>query len=577
MKQLRKIAYQQKKHIYSLSFVALFIGIVAVLQAYIIASVVDQVFLKGLTFREVIPFLAILLVVFLARTFLSYVSDRLGMNMGEKAKAEFRRMLLHHYIKNPLQALMKGQSGNRVSMVIDAVDEIEPYYSKYYPQMIQSSIVPIIIISAVFWQSWISGVILLLIAPLISLAMVIIGRITKKKAENQMEKLAAFSGVFLDRLQGLVTLKLFGKASEQHDVIRQSSLDYREATMDVLKIAFLSSLIVELFSMFGIALVAFEVGARLVIYNELSFFAAFFVLILAPEFFASLKEYGSAFHAGKGSVGAAKKIIDEIEARNQSIEWGNKRFQKDGPPKIELKNVSFTYEGGSFSIEGVSAVIDPYSETAIVGGSGSGKTTLLHVIAGLYPTTGGQVLMNYCPLFQYKEHEWYQQLTYISQHPYLFSGTIKENLIMGSHRQSVSRAELDEVAEKTGLTLLINELEKGYDTQIGEGGRGLSGGEKQRIALARAFLKRPSVILFDEPTVGLDLQTEQILQQSIKELAQHSTMITVAHRLHTIKNADQVLLMENGSIRAQGAHEELMSSASDYRKIVEAQQKGAVG
>ena len=573
MKQLKEIARAQKKQRYSLLTMSILIGAVIVAQAYFIVKIVNNIFLEGASFQSILPLLGGLLLVLAARALFSYINGRTGIKMAAKVKKDFRKALISKYSRNPIQASLKGQSGQKVSVMMDSVDEIDSYFSKYYPQMIQTSIVPLIILIAVFSQNWVSGLIMLVTAPFIPVFFIVIGTATQKKSEEQMEKLAAFSGRFLDTLQGLATLKFFGRAKQQQNAIRQSSLDYRDATMTVLKIAFLSSLMVEFISMLSISLVALEVGLRLVIYEQLTFFTAFFVLILAPEFFNSLKELGTAFHTGRGSMGAAKKVTAELEETEQPVEWGNQPLEKDRSPVIQLRNASFSYGEENFALKQIQTEIAPLSEVAIVGRSGSGKTTLLHLISGIVGTSEGEILVNGRPLFSYKEKDWFDQLSYISQNPYLFSGTIEENIAIGG-RGTASREEVEKAAEKAGISDMIVSLEKGYDTNIGEGGRGISGGEKQRIALARAFLKKPSVILFDEPTVGLDLQTERILQRSMKELAKSSTIITVAHRLHTIRNADQIIFLEAGEMTAAGTHEELLVSVPEYRNMVTAQQGG---
>ncbi|GAE06799.1 transport ATP-binding protein CydD [Paenibacillus sp. JCM 10914] len=212
----------------------------------------------------------------------------------------------------------------------------------------------------------------------------------------------------------------------------------------------------------------------------------------------------------------------------------------------------------------------PGEQVAIVGRSGSGKTTLLHLISGLLKPSGGEVHVNGRTLASTEEASWFQQVSYITQHPFIFAGTFAENIAIGTNR-AVSRQEMEHAAEQAGLAALITGLAEGYDTVVGEGGRGLSGGEKQRLALARAFLNRPAVILFDEPTVGLDLRTERILQRSIAELAQGVTMITVAHRLHTIQHADRILFMEDGTMIDSGSHEELLERLPQYAEMVNIQ------
>ncbi|MDQ0256060.1 ATP-binding cassette subfamily C protein CydD [Evansella vedderi] len=574
MKQLKEIARKQKNSMYTLVLMSILLGAVIIAQAYLIVVIVDSIFLQGESFHVILPALLSLIVVLGGRSFFTYVIGRTGVKMASKVKRNYRKALLSKYARNPMQGALKGQSGEKVSILLDAVDEIDSYFSKYYPQMIQTTIVPIMILTAIFSQNWVSGLIMIVTAPFIPIFMIIIGKATQRKSEEQLEKLAQFSGKFLDILQGLTTLKLFGRAKEKQEAIRQSSLDYRDATMTVLKIAFVSSLMLEFISMLSIALVALEVGLRLIIYENLPFFTAFFVLILAPEFFNSLKELGSAFHSGRGSMGAAKKVIDELEETEQPVQWGDAPLEeRKEPPAIELRNLKFSYGEGSFSLKGVMASIPPASDVAIVGRSGSGKTTLLHLLSGIIAPSQGEILVNGKGLHQYKEAEWFDQLAYISQNPYLFSGTIQENIAIGG-KEEATIEKVKMAAEKAGIAEMISKLENGYSTEIGEGGRGLSGGEKQRIALARAFLKKPSVILFDEPTVGLDLHTERVLQRAMKELAVTSTVITVAHRLHTIREADQILFMANGELVAKGTHEELLLSNSEYRSMVSVHEGG---
>lgn len=577
MKQLKEIAHAQKKRRYLLYLLSVMIGAVIIGQAFFIVSIVERIFLQSESFREILPLLAGLIIMLVARSIFTYGNGRIGVKMAAEVKGDYRKSLLSRYTRNPILASLKGQSGQKVSILMDAIDGIDSYFSKYYPIMIQTKIVPFMIVVVIFFQNWVSGLIILVTAPFIPIFMIIIGGATEKKSEEQVDKLARFSGKFLDILQGLSTLKFFGRARQQKETIRQSSLDYRDATMSVLKIAFLSSLMIEFISMLSIALVALEVGLRLVVYEHLTFFTAFFVLILVPEFFASLKELGSAFHSGRGSMGAAKMITEELEEIEQPLEWGELRLEKGNqPPTIALQNVGFSYGEGKFALSQLGVTIPPYSDVAIVGRSGSGKTTLLHVISGLVGTSVGSILVNERPLFDYQEADWFDQLSYISQDPYLFSGTIEENITIG-RREKATRIEVERAAEKAGILELIENLEDKYETRIGEGGRGLSGGEKQRIALARAFLKKPSVILFDEPTVGLDLHTERILQRSIEELARAATVITVAHRLYTIKKAKQILFLDDGELVAQGTHDELIISQSEYRKMVLAQRGDNAG
>ena len=570
---LKELALEQKRKLVLLVIFAVTTGVAIIGQGYLLVAVVDRIFLKDATFSDVIPLLIGLFFAFFARTILQYLSGRTGVKMASQVKGNLRKNLLNKFSESTAQSSLQGQSGKKVSVMMDTVDEIDSYFSDYIPQVIQATIIPLIILVVIFTQHIATGLIIMITAPFIPIFMMIIGFKTKDKSEEQLDKMAAFSGGFLDTLQGLTTLKLLGRSKEQKETIRKSSLDFRDATMEVLKIAFQNSLVLEFISMLSMGIIALELALRLIVFQDITFLTAFFMLVLAPEFYTKLKDLGSAFHTGRGSMGAAKKLADELTETEKPVLWGAESLEREVPLAIELRGAGFTYGEDAFTLKNIQLEIVPNEQVAIVGKTGAGKSTLLNVIAGLVSVSEGEMLINGKPRSNFKEKDWFDRLSYISQNPYLFSGTIAENIAIGG-RLDATRAEIVQAAEKAGISELVDSLEHGYDTAIGEGGRDLSGGEKQRIAIARAFLKSPSVILFDEPTTGLDLRTEKILQASIKELSKASAVITVAHRLHTIKNADKIIFLENGELLATGTHEELLESVETYRNMVSVQQGG---
>ncbi|MFC0523793.1 thiol reductant ABC exporter subunit CydD [Pontibacillus salicampi] len=572
MNDLKRMAKEHKGTRWFLILSSILLGLTVIGQAYFFVTIVDRVFIQNESFQQVLPYIGGLLLVLVLRALLSYGNGLAGVRMAAKVKQQFREKLLHKFTRNPMQASIQGQSGHKVSVLMDAVDEVDSYFSKYIPQVIETSIIPLFILIAASTEHIYTGIIMVVTAPFIPLFYVIIGIMTKKKSEEQMDKMAIFSGRFLDTLQGLTTLKLFGKSEHQKKRIEKGSLDFRDATMEVLKIAFVSSLMLELISMLSIGIIALEVGIRLVIFQSISFSTAFFVLVLAPEFYLSLKDLGSAFHTGRGSMGAANKINEALE--EEHVVWGTEALGEDAsPPAIRFQHAGFEYEPEGFALKSVSTTISPYENVAIVGRSGSGKTTLLYLLAGLIPLKQGEITLNGRPLQHYQETAWYSELSYISQDPYLFSGTIRENIMLGTN-QDVSEGAVEEAIEKAGIAALVDSLDAGLDTLVGEGGRGLSGGEMQRIAIARAFLKQPSVVLFDEPTTGLDLHTERVLQHSIRELSERATVITVAHRLHTIRNADKILFLSDGVLIGEGTDQELMEACAEYKEMISIQQQG---
>ncbi|MEK4908936.1 thiol reductant ABC exporter subunit CydD [Niallia sp. FSL M8-0099] len=568
MQNIKKTVWMHKKKIYWLFGLTLILGLAIVAQAYVMTSIVDGVFLKKQSFSAIIPWLMLLLVILFVRSSTDYISKRIGVSIASKVKGETRKNLLAKYTANSVQLNEKGQTGEKVSMLLDGVDEMDSFYSQFIPQVMQSTFVPLLMLLVILTQHVNSGIILMVSAPFIPIYMIVIGIRTQKKSEEKLEKLASFSGKFLETLQGLVTLKLFAQTNRQKGELEKSSLSFRDTTLEILKIAFTQSFALELISMLSIGIVALELAIQLIIYKSISFFTAFLILILVPEFYTSLKELGVTFHNGRSSMGAAKKVLEVFEEEDEPTLWGKQTFPKwKVPPTIELHQVDFAYTNTNFRLESITATFLANQQIAIVGASGAGKTTLLHLLAGMITPEKGTIYINQEALTKFAEAAWLERISYISQTPYIFSGTIGENIAMGT-TEEVGMDAIKKAAQLAGIAPLVASLEHGFDTRIGEAGRGLSSGEKQRVSIARAFLKKPHIVLLDEPTRGLDLATEKILQQSIQKLKETATVITVAHRLHTIKNADQILFLENGRLQAVGTHESLLEISPAYKELV---------
>ncbi len=609
---LSRLLTRQRRRLLLMAAISLALGAAIAGQAGLLAEAVQRIFVENAPFHSIIGLLGALLAVMAARALLLYGNGTLGLRMAVVAKTAMRSALLRKLSRDPLASALAGQTGGKVSVALDAVDEADGYFSQYMPRMMEAAVIPAILLTVVFIQHSHSGFIMLATAPFIPLFMILVGLKTKTKSEEKFAQLAEFSGTFLDSLQGLVSLKLFGRAKHQRQQIEESSLGYRDATMGILRVAFTNTFMLELIVMLSIGVVALELALQLLVFKTMEFHTAFLVLLLVPEFYNLLKNMGIAFHGGRTSMGAARKVeellgedADELlgdagetagmpgerdsytdarEKENMPAEAygadGNSALMNSDnlilmPPTIELRNAGFRYSPEGFQLNPLTLRLAPGEQLAIVGKSGSGKTTLLHLLAGLLKPAEGEVLINGVTLTESHEASWFRHVSYITQHPYIFAGTFADNIAIGAGRD-VSRDEIERAAKAAGLDLLAAELEQGYDTVVGEGGRGLSGGERQRLALARAFLKGPAVILFDEPTVGLDLVTERVLQRSIAELAKKATMITVAHRLYTITQADVIAVLDNGVLLGAGRHEELVAQLPQYAEMVEMQRRGGL-
>ncbi|WNF37531.1 thiol reductant ABC exporter subunit CydD [Bacillaceae bacterium IKA-2] len=548
-----------------LLFFATLGGLMAIGQAYFIATIVDQVFLKEKGLEEVWVLFIFLLFIFASRSLLSYFTTRYGVKVASYVKNKLRKKLLNKLTKSEASQLYKQKTGQRISVLTDSVDQLDSYYTSFLPQLIQAGVIPIMILVVVSTQNIYSGLIMLVTAPLIPVFMIIIGGMTEKKSRQQLDSMNKFSGHFLDVIQGLPTLKIFGQSKRQRSEIEKMSNHFRDTTMIVLKVAFLSALMLEILATISTAMIAVEVGLRLV-YGHLTFHTAFFVLLLAPELYMPLKNLGSGFHSGKNSIAAAEMIWEVLDKEEKSPIWGSKVLTNSIQLEIEVANISFQYDENKPILKNINLKIEPRKRLAFVGKSGSGKTTLLKLLLGDLTPESGNIYVNGTSLTELQEDEWLKNVAYVSQEPYLFAGTIKENIKLG--RDMASDAEVLQAAEESGVLRFSKELPEGLESFVGEAGLGLSGGEKQRVAVARAFLKNASIVLLDEPTAGLDLETEHFIKSAIEKLSERATVITVAHRLQTIVESDQIILLSEGKIEASGTHDELVKTSSLYKKIV---------
>jgi ATP-binding cassette subfamily C protein CydD len=408
-----------------------------------------------------------------------------------------------------------------------------------------------------------------LTAPLIPLFMILIGRGAERKNQQQWRKLARMSGHFLDTIQGLTSLKLFNASRKESQVIARISDEYRHSTLSVLRIAFLSSFALEFFSTISIAIVAVLVGFRLY-WGELDLLYGFFVLLLAPEFYLPLRNMGQHYHARMAAIGATDAILNLLQASSESPQIAPAVQQIETPLEVRFEKVAYRYADGREALQQIDFTLNPGEQTALVGPSGAGKTTLLNLILGFSRPTQGQIRINQQPLDNIDLEAWRRQIIWLPQKPHLFHGTVADNIRLA--RPDASMAEVEKAAIQADADHFIKELPAGYECLIGEGGRNLSGGESKRIALARAFLKDAPLVILDEATASLDLQSEQQIQAAIERLSLGRTLLIVAHRLKTVQSMPRILVMHEGLIAESGTHQSLLEQQGIYHQMVMAAQ-----
>ena len=393
--------------------------------------------------------------------------------------------------------------------------------------------------------------------------MILIGKQADRLNKEQWERMSFLSGHFLDVLQGITTLKLFGRAKDQIKVIGRLSEEFKDSTLRVLRVAFLSALVLELVSTISTALIAVYLGLTL-LDGEIPFFSAFFILLLAPEFYTPFRQLGAAFHTGMAGKTSILKY-EEFMNRQPSLPVGGQSKLQGPIQAIEIKDLTFTYEGSENGVQHISLVAKRNSPIMLVGESGAGKSTIAHIIGGFLTDPKGAVTIDGLDVCNIDIEWWRQQITYVSQHPHIMKGTLRDVVSFG---MNVSDKEIIEACKEVQLLDVINRQQEGLDTIIGEGGLGLSGGERQRVALARAFLRKGQVLILDEVTAHLDVKTESIISSAIQRLMENKIVIIIGHRLQTMHWASTLYVLKQGRIIQQGSYEELIALDGYFKDLV---------
>lgn len=540
-------------------------GILIVLEAGFLAAVVAAVYIRHQGWSAIEPWLAILLGILLVRAVIAGLTETASLNLSTSVESSLRTRLLQKLEATGPMVWTNDHTGELVNTVIQGVDNLETFLARYLPQIVLTAFIPLIIGIKVAFTDWISAGILLITVPLIPFFMILIGRQAEKETEKRWVTLGRLGSHFLDIVQGLETLKIFGQSRQQDRAIGSAAESFRKSTMATLRLAFLSGLVLELLASLSMAMIAVAVGLRLV-GGHISFQKAFFLLILVPDFYAPWRALGAKFHDGLNGLSAASRIFDMLDrpewakGTGRSIPFGN------GPWPIAIDGCSFRYrEDTPYAIKDITLTIEPHSSLALVGPTGSGKTTLLSLLLGFMPTTEGIIRVGDIALQDLDRDWWHRQLAYVSQTPYLFAGTILDNLKFAAPhataemiQEAVSRAHFDEVLAR---------FPKGLNTPVGENGIRLSGGERQRLALSRVFLKQAPIVIMDEPSAHLDEVSESLLQRAIIDLCQARTVIIVAHRLNTIQGVDKIAVLDHGQIVDYGTPEVLGGHAGLFRDL----------
>ena len=547
-------------------------GILIIAQAWLLARILHHMIMENIP-REALlmPFIQLVLV-FVLRAWVVWLRERVGFHAGQQIRFEIRRQVLDR-LQQAGPAWIQGKpAGSWATLILEQVDDMHDYYARYLPQMALAACVPLLIVVAIFPSNWVAALILLATAPLIPLFMALVGMGAADANRRNFLALARLSGHFLDRLRGMDTLRIFGRGKAETDNIREASQDFRQRTMEVLRLAFLSSGVLEFFTSLSIALVAVYFGFSYL--GELNFgsygaavtlSSGFLALILAPEFFQPLRDLGTFYHAKAQAVGAADSLKTFLESPLAHPERGEQVLETSEPVSLCAKDLFITSPEGKMLVGPLNFTLNAGQRAVLVGQSGSGKSSLLNALAGFLPYSGS-LKVNGVELRHLQPESWHRLMSWVGQNPQLPAATLRENVLLGNPHADEEQLHL--ALEKAWVNEFLPQLPDGVDTAVGEQSARLSVGQAQRVAVARALLAPSRLLLLDEPAASLDAHSEQRVMQALGEASTQQTTLMVTHQLEGITEWDAIWVMENGQIIEQGSYSQLVAANGVFASLL---------
>jgi thiol reductant ABC exporter CydD subunit len=565
-------------------------GLLAIAQAWLVACVVSAAFLEGAGLREVAPLLAATCAAAALRAAAGWGQEVFAQRYSGAVRVLVRDRLVRHRLAVGPRLASAERAGSLLSTLTSGVEALDAYFAQYVPQARLAALLPLLVLLAVLRADPLSALVLVVTGSLIPVFTWLIGSSSAERSRREWVTLSRLSARFFDALAGLSTLRAFGRAEDEGEAIARASDRHRQAALGVLRLAFLSALVLEALATLGTAVVAVEVGLRL-LYARVAFRPALFVLVVVPEFYRPLRALGAAFHAGTAGREAGARIAaflsvpgplaapaveaDRLAAaasttsRVTASHGDADAVRAGAPPEIRFENVRFTYPGGRRpALDRLSLTLPAGGTLALVGATGAGKTTVAHLVLRFLEPEAGELRVDGAPLAAREPEQWRRRVAWVPARPYLFAGSLRENLLIA--RPGAGPAELERAATLAHLEAVLRELPRGWEAEVGEGGARLSGGEVQRLALARAFLKDAPVLVLDEPTAHLDAESEAAVVDAMLRLRRDRTVLLIAHRLPSLASADRVAVLDRGRLVEQGAPRDLSASHGPYARLVAA-------
>jgi ATP-binding cassette subfamily C protein CydD len=541
--------------------------VIVVLQAWLLSDVVSGVFKEAQTLSDVSTTLWIMLALAVVRAGFLWIGDLGAQRSASLLKHRLRTDLTQHLFALGPAYARSERSGELVHATVQGVEDLDEYVTVYQPLRFLAFLVPVFVALIVLIIDPLTVLVLLFTGPILVLLLALIGSRAKAATEQRFAELSWMSAHFLDMLQGLVTLKMFGRSREQVDNVQSISRNYGNTTMVVLRTAFETAFVLELSTTIATALVAVEVSLRLM-EGAISFQRALALLIITPEFFAPLRQLAAKYHAGaagKAAAGRIFAILDTPLAPNLTVAPKANLISVQNAD-IRFEQVTFMYDSGQrLALRDLSLNIPRGRRVALVGATGAGKTTVANLLLRFFDPDSGSITVGGVPLTSIEPAAWRSQLAWVPQHPHLFYGTVEDNIRIA--KPSASYEEIVAAATAACADTFIERLPGGFSTPIGENGIRLSGGERQRLAIARAFLRDAPLLVLDEPTSHLDPESESLINDALSRLLVGRTAVIISHRMKLANTSDLVYIMQEGRLIDAGHPAKLIEDSGHYQRL----------
>ncbi|ANW23241.1 thiol reductant ABC exporter subunit CydD [Vibrio coralliilyticus] len=575
-RSLNKWLKQQSKLAKRWLMIAVGLGVLSsvflLAQAALLATILHQLIIEQVDKYELVPYFLGLAAVIGVRALCSWGREIAGYRCGEQIRIYIRQLILDK-LRELGPAYIKGKpAGSWATLLLEQVEDMHDFFARYLPQMSLSVLVPFVILIVVFPVNWAAGLIFLLTAPLVPMFMALVGMKAADANRKNFKALQRLSGHFYDRLQSMTTIRLFDRTKAETEVMRGASEVFRTRTMDVLKIAFLSSAVLEFFTSISIALTAVYFGFAFI--GELNFgdygagvtlMAGLFILVLAPEFYQPLRDLGTFYHAKQQAVGAAESIVEFLDTDVSAVRSGDKTLSANDAISIQAKDLEVFSPEGTKLLGPVSFELSTAQTTALVGPSGAGKTSLINAILGFLPYQGS-LTINGIERTELNLENWREKISWVGQNPLLLHGSIRDNITLG--KDNVSDHAIQNALQESFSAEFVEQ--HGLDYAVSDRSGGLSVGQAQRLALARAMVQNSQFWLLDEPTASLDARSERLVMQGLAGQVEGKTTLMVTHQLSPLQNVEQILVMENGEIVQRGHYNELSNQEGLFQNMLQA-------